>query len=667
MTTLRFHGSAAVLLLPLALFVAVTARLFISEAAFDLTGLAAAGVLTLFSGSLLAKAPSEYWKAAVRGASSELTGTVVLILIASGIFSAMMKASGVADGLVFLGGMLHLTGHAFTVFVLLASSLMAAATGSSIGTLLAAMPIFFPAGVALGADPAMLAGAVLSGAIFGDNLAPVSDVTVISSVTQRFRNGTPADIAGVVRTRLPYAMIALAVSLPVYAFMGESLPVSEAALSGDASALLMLVPVAVLIAVAVRTRDVLMAISAGVVTGTATGLLIGRLSFATIFAAVDGRLSGFLISGISNVSPIILLCVTLFAFTGIVRDKIGRKMSKQLGNSPDPLDLIAQFGADGMRVAMLLSSSAGNDVMFDEALCEQGRNFGNKIWNAYRLVNGWTIDDTLAQSENNRLAIEWFRQALAKTLRQVESDFASYRISEAFMNLYKLFWDDFSGWYLEMIKPAYQCPIDRPTLEATCGFFDDLLRLLHPFMPFVTEEIWQDLAPRKAGESIMVQRMPEAREIDEALLGRFELTKEVVTAVRNVRKQKNIPQKDPLTLRVIADENYPAEYAPVLQKMGNLSQIETTREKDPSAVGFLVKTTQYFVPMEGMIDIEAERKKLAGELEYLEGFLASVQKKLSNERFVSSAPEKVVANERTKQADAEAKIAALREQLAALK
>lgn len=301
MTTLRFHGSAAVLLLPLALFVAVTARLFISEATFDLTGLAAAGVLTLFSGSLLAKAPSEYWKAAVRGASSELTGTVVLILIASGIFSAMMKASGVADGLVFLGGMLHLTGHAFTVFVLLASSLMAAATGSSIGTLLAAMPIFFPAGVALGADPTMLAGAVLSGAIFGDNLAP-------------------ADIAGVVRTRLPYAMIALAVSLPVYAFMGESLPVSEAALSGDASALLMLVPVAVLIAVAVRTRDVLMAISAGVVTGTATGLLIGRLSFATIFAAVDGRLSGFLISGISNVSPIILLCVTLFAFTGIVRE-----------------------------------------------------------------------------------------------------------------------------------------------------------------------------------------------------------------------------------------------------------------------------------------------------------------------------------------------------------
>lgn len=300
MTTLRFHGSAAVLLLPLALFVAVTARLFISEAAFDLTGLAAAGVLTLFSGSLLAKSPSEYWKAAVRGASSELTGTVVLILIASGIFSAMMKASGVADGLVFLGGMLHLTGHAFTVFVLLASSLMAAATGSSIGTLLAAMPIFFPAGVALGADPAMLAGAVLSGAIFGDNLAPVSDVTVISSVTQRFRDGTPADIAGVVRTRLPYAMTALAVSMPVYAFMGASRPVSEAALSGDASALLMLVPVAVLIAVAVRTRDVLMAISAFVlITMAAVSGLEGAAAVTpfTLMTAAFYPIALFLVFG----------------------------------------------------------------------------------------------------------------------------------------------------------------------------------------------------------------------------------------------------------------------------------------------------------------------------------------------------------------------------------
>ena len=354
-------------------------------------------------------------------------------------------------------------------------------------------------------------------------------------------------------------------------------------------------------------------------------------------------------------------------FTGIVRDKLGRKMSKQLGNSPDPLDLIAQYGADGMRVAMLLSSSAGNDVMFDEALCEQGRNFGNKIWNAYRLINGWTVDNALPQSENNRLAIEWFRQTLSKAIRQMEADFASYRISEVFMNLYKLFWDDFSGWYLEMIKPAYQAPIDAETLAATRGFFDDLLRLLHPFMPFVTEEIWQDLAPRKEGESIMTQLQPKAIEEDEKLLARFELAKEIISAVRNVRKQKNIPQKEALALHVILDENYPEEYAPVLCKMGNLSQISPVTEKDPAAAGFLVKTTQYFIPMEGMIDTAAEVEKLTKELEYLEGFLASVLKKLSNERFVQSAPEKVVANERAKQADAEAKIAAIREQLAALK
>ena len=354
-------------------------------------------------------------------------------------------------------------------------------------------------------------------------------------------------------------------------------------------------------------------------------------------------------------------------FTGIVRDKLGRKMSKQLGNSPDPLDLIAQYGADGMRVAMLLSSSAGNDVMFDEALCEQGRNFGNKIWNAYRLINGWSVDAALPQSENNRLAIEWFRQTLSKAIRQMEADFASYRISEVFMNLYKLFWDDFSGWYLEMIKPAYQAPIDADTLAATRGFFDDLLRLLHPFMPFVTEEIWQDLAPRKEGESIMTQLQPKAIEEDEKLLARFELAKEIISAVRNVRKQKNIPQKETLALHVILDENYPRSTPPVLCKMGNLSQIMPVTEKDPAAAGFLVKTTQYFIPMEGMIDTAAEVEKLTKELEYLEGFLASVLKKLSNERFVQSAPEKVVANERAKQSDAEAKIAAIREQLAALK
>ncbi len=353
-------------------------------------------------------------------------------------------------------------------------------------------------------------------------------------------------------------------------------------------------------------------------------------------------------------------------FTGIVRDKLGRKMSKQLGNSPDPLDLIAKYGADGMRVAMMLSSSAGNDVMFDEALCEQGRNFGNKIWNAYRLVNGWSVDAQLAQSDNDRLAAEWFGHTLAEAVAEIDECFASYRISEAFMRIYKLFWDDFSGWYLEMVKPAYGSPTDATTMEVTRRYFDLLMRLIHPFMPFVTEEIWQDLAPRAAGESIMFAAWPALGEADEALLARFELVKEVVTAIRAARKQKNIPQKQALALNVVVDENYPAAYAPVIAKMGNMSEITPAEEKDPTAAAFIVKTTQYFIPMGDSIDPEAEAKKLSDELAYLEGFLASVMKKLSNERFVNSAPEKVVANERAKKADAEAKIAAIKEQLQAL-
>ncbi len=354
-------------------------------------------------------------------------------------------------------------------------------------------------------------------------------------------------------------------------------------------------------------------------------------------------------------------------FTGIVRDKLGRKMSKQLGNSPDPLDLIAKYGADGMRVAMMLSSSAGNDVMFDEALCEQGRNFGNKIWNAYRLVNGWRVDAQLAQSDNDRLAVEWFGHTLAEAVADIDECFASYRISEAFMRIYKLFWDDFSGWYLEMVKPAYGSPTDAATMESTRRYFDLLMRLVHPFMPFVTEEIWQDLAPRSAGESIMFAAWPALDAADKALLARFELVKEVVTAIRAARKQKNIPQKQALALNVVVDENYPAAYAPVIAKMGNLSEITPATEKDPTAAAFIVKTTQYFIPMGDSIDREAETKKLSDELAYLEGFLASVMKKLSNERFVNSAPEKVVANERAKKADAEAKIAAIKEQLQALK
>ena len=354
-------------------------------------------------------------------------------------------------------------------------------------------------------------------------------------------------------------------------------------------------------------------------------------------------------------------------FTGIVRDKLGRKMSKQLGNSPDPLDLIAQYGADGMRVAMMLSSSAGNDVMFDEALCEQGRNFGNKIWNAYRLISMWQVDDNMEQSENNRLAVEWFGHTLSKAISEINDMFSSYRISEAFMRIYKLFWDDFSGWYLEIVKPAYQQPADKTTMEATRHYFDLLMRLVHPFMPFVTEEIWQDLAPRAEGESIMYAPMPKAEEVNEALLARFALATEVITGVRNVRKQKNIAQKEALTLNVIEDENYPKEYAPVIAKMCNLAEINSISEKEPTADAFIVKTTQYFVPMGDKIDVEAEMKKLSDELTYLEGFLGSVMKKLSNERFVNSAPEKVVANERAKKADAEAKIAAIKERIEALK
>ena len=353
-------------------------------------------------------------------------------------------------------------------------------------------------------------------------------------------------------------------------------------------------------------------------------------------------------------------------FTGIVRDKLGRKMSKQLGNSPDPLDLIEKYGADGVRLAMLMSSSAGNDVMFDEALCEQGRNFGNKIWNAYRLLNGWEVKEQ-EQPACNGMAVAWFNEKLSETLREVEADFRQYRISEACMTLYKLFWDEFSGMYLEMVKPAFGQPIDATTMEATKRFFDALMRMLHPFMPFITEEIWQDLAPRKEEESICVASMPTASEEQPALLARFELAREVISSVRNIRNQKNLPQKEQLTLKVVEDENYPAEFAPVIMKLANLTAIEPTTEKDPTAAAFIVKTTQYFVPLAGMIDTEAEKKKLEEELKYFEGFLRSVMAKLSNERFVQNAPEKVVANERAKQADAEAKIAAIKEQLTALK
>jgi valyl-tRNA synthetase len=353
-------------------------------------------------------------------------------------------------------------------------------------------------------------------------------------------------------------------------------------------------------------------------------------------------------------------------FTGIVRDEKGRKMSKQLGNSPDPLDLIAKYGADGVRVAMLLCSSAGNDLLFDEGLCEQGRNFGNKIWNAYKLINAWSVDNSLQQSENNRISVEWFEAVLGKTLHETSADFEAFRISEALMSLYRLFWDDFSGWFLEMIKPAYQQPIDAQTLAAAKSFFERLMQALHPFMPFITEEIWQHVSERTEGESIMVSRLSESTAYDNAIIDEFDKIKEAVASIRNIRKERNIPNKELVELKVIPDNNYNAYFNPVLTKMGYLSGIESVTGKDPAAAAFIVKTTQYFVPLAGKIDIEAEREKMAADLKYLEGFLASVLKKLGNERFVSSAPEAVVKTEYAKKADAEAKIAAIQERLKAL-
>lgn len=352
-------------------------------------------------------------------------------------------------------------------------------------------------------------------------------------------------------------------------------------------------------------------------------------------------------------------------FTGIVRDKLGRKMSKSLGNSPDPLLLIEQYGADGVRMGLMMAAPAGNDIPFDEALCEQGRNFNNKIWNAFRLIKGWTVDDTIAQPEASATAVKWFKMQLGKTIAEVDDLFSKYRLSEAMMMIYKLFWDEFSSWYLEMIKPGYQLPIDKATYDATLGFFDTLLRLLHPFMPFITEELWQALEPRKEGESLMVALMPEVAPVDNAYLDAFDVVKEIVSGVRTIRLQKNIPNKDTLALQVLGDHN--DVFNPVIAKMCNLSEITKTDDKAAGAVSFLVRTTEYAVPLGNMINVEEELAKLAEELKYQQGFLASVQKKLSNESFVSKAPAKVIEMERKKQADAESKIKSIEESIAALK
>ena len=357
-------------------------------------------------------------------------------------------------------------------------------------------------------------------------------------------------------------------------------------------------------------------------------------------------------------------CFRNVYFTGIVRDKLGRKMSKSLGNSPDPIALMEKYGADGVRMGMLLTSPAGNDLPFDESVCEQGRNFNNKIWNAFRLIKGWETDDTIPQPETAKIAAEWFRSKLSETIAELDDLFSKYRLSEALMLLYKLFWDEFSAWYLEMIKPAYQQPIDTETYKTTLSYFDVLMRLLHPFMPFITEELWQALYDRKAGKSIMTSLQPKQTPADKELLNDFETLKEVVAGVRTIRLEKNIPNKDELELQVIGSHNH--QYDSVISKICRLSSVSSVSEKQPGAVGFLVGTIEYSIPLTDKMDVEAELQKLKVELTYTEGFLQSVLKKLNNERFVQNAKPEIVEAERKKQADAESKIALLKENIAVL-
>ncbi|MDH8702049.1 valyl-tRNA synthetase [Dysgonomonadaceae bacterium PH5-43] len=357
------------------------------------------------------------------------------------------------------------------------------------------------------------------------------------------------------------------------------------------------------------------------------------------------------------------LCFSNVYFTGIVRDKLGRKMSKSLGNSPDPIELMEKYGADGVRMGMLLSSPAGNDLPFDESLCEQGRNFNSKIWNAFRLVKGWEVAD-IPQPESAKISVDWFHSKLYQTVASIDESFDKYRISEALMEVYKLFWDEFSSWYLEMIKPAYQQPIDKQTYESTIQFFDALLKLLHPFMPFITEELWQALETRKDGESIMVSAMPNKATISEKIIADMEDVKDIISNIRNIRLQKNIPNRDSLELEILGSHNQ--DYNPVIAKIANLNDIKEISEKSAGAVSFLVKTTEYAIPLGNNINVEEELAKQQEELKYQKGFLEAVMKKLSNESFVSKAPAKVIEMEKKKQADAESKIKSLEESIASL-
>lgn len=353
--------------------------------------------------------------------------------------------------------------------------------------------------------------------------------------------------------------------------------------------------------------------------------------------------------------------------TGIVRDTQKRKMSKQLGNSPDPLNLIAKYGADGVRVGMLLCSPAGNDLLFDESLPEQGRNFCNKIWNAFRLVKGWQVDKNLSQPETSKVAVDWFNNVLNKGIIQLNDDFEKYRISEALMNVYKLFWDEFSSWFLEMVKPAYQQPVDAITYEAVLTIFEKMLSVLHPFMPFITEELWQCIRDREQGESLMISRMPIADSFDEQLIEKVEKAKEVIANVRTIRQEKNIANKQSLSLLIRSQEKPVLGIERIIIKLSGLNNLSYTKDKVEGAATFLIKSTEYYIPMEGLLNVDDEIAKLESELEYTRGFLESVMKKLGNERFVKNAPANVIEIENKKKSDAEAKIKVLEERIVTFK
>ena len=351
-------------------------------------------------------------------------------------------------------------------------------------------------------------------------------------------------------------------------------------------------------------------------------------------------------------------------FTGIVRDKKRQKMSKSLGNSPEPLELITKYGADGVRVGMLLCSPAGNDILFDESLTEQGRNFANKIWNAFRLVKTWEIDSSISQPNNSKLAVEWFGNKLQQEMKIIDAHFDKYRISEALMAIYNLFWDEFSAWYLEIVKPAYQTPIDQHTYNATIGFFDNLIHLLHPFMPFITEEIWHHLQERKKGESLMIDLMPALKPFDTNLLEQFEKVKEIIISIRTIRKEKNISFKEKIELYVLkGDDGYYQLFNPILEKMGAIETLKEVNEKIDDATSFFVKSAEFFIPIKGNINKDEEISKLKEELERVEKFLQTVMNKLNNEKFIANAPEKVLEMEQRKKIDAEAKIKALKESI----